>query len=409
MVIDWRTDELGLGADAARVVEKALVFVAIIIGVWLARRLLDEVLPRLLRPLTGRIPSRFDDRFVAALLPPLRFLITLGGLALAVIALGLPGPINRPLNSLFDSLVAFAVFWTLFRLVDPVGDLVARMYRRASPSPAVPDVLLVKTTQVGKQITRGLITLLGFAAILRAWNLDVNGLIAGFGIAGAAVALATKDTLANLLGYFVILADEPFNEGDYVVIGTVSGTVEHLGFRSTRIRALAQALVTIPNNTIMNANVTNWSRLTKRRLNMTLGIDVTHSPEQVLALVQSIRAMLRAHPAVEPDSVVVQFTDFDAKTLNIMIICFMKIPGWNDFQAARQNINLRIMRLLNEYGIIAPSAPQQVPATPGEAAEAAAAAEVFVPPLPPLKPEPSTSTATNSPMPDDAENDPGSA
>lgn len=402
MLIDLLTDELNLSLDAARVVEKALLFAAILVAVWLARRIIDYMLPRLLQPFAERTETRVDDRLETALVPPLRFLITVGGLALAVLTLQLPALVNAPVKSLVNSLVAFAIFWAMFRLVDPIGDLLAWLYRRTAKAVDIPRLLLNKMTQAGKQLTRGIIVVLGFVAILEAWSLDVNGLIAGFGIAGAAVALATKDTLANLLGYFVILADEPFNETEYVVIGDVSGTVEHVGFRSTRVRALDQSLVTVPNNTIMNANVTNWSRLTKRRLNMTLSLDVGSSADQVLSVVQAIRAMLRAHPAVEPDSVTVQFTDLSAKTLDIMIICFMKIPGWGDFQAARQDINLRIMRLLTQRGVeLALPRTVMMEATPPSELER----PDVLPGLPPLKPEPTRATATVSPVPDDADND----
>lgn len=398
MLDEFLTGQLNMSADAAALTNKIVAFLLILIATWLVRRVVSVLLPRLIGPLTRRTGTHFDDRLVIALTPPLRLFVTVLGISMALLALELPTRVNTAVGSVVNSFIAFAVFWTMFRLVDPIGDLIAWLYGRTSEAEVMPDALLSKLTQVGKQLVKGLLVILGFAAILEAWSLDVNGLIAGFGIAGAAVALATKDTLANLLGYFVILADEPFNEGEYVVFSGVSGTVEHIGFRSTRVRGLDQSLVTVPNNTIMNANVTNWSRLTKRRLNMTLGVEYSSSPEQVLSVVQAIREMLQEHEAVESESVVVQFTNFNDSTLDIIIICFMKIPAWGDFQAAKQDINLRIMDLLEDRGVEIAFPTRTI------VLESAPPPHVLETALP-LKPEMMTATATVPPVPNDAADD----
>jgi MscS family membrane protein len=249
------------------------------------------------------------------------------------------------------------------------------------------------------QVAKAIIVVLTITTVMEEWGYNVGGLVAGLGIGGLAVALAAQDALGNLFGYFVILADEPFVVGEYIVVDGVSGTVEELGLRSTRLRAQDQSLVTVPNKTVANSNITNWSRLSKRRLNMTLGIDLASAPEQVLSAVQSIREMLQQHTLVEPDSVVVQFVDFNNAhgALEIVIICFMKTPVWGDFQAARQDINLKIMDILQAHKV-----SLAVPTSTLSLTQAPSAR----PPkqFPPPKPEPTHSTATDSPVPSDAAN-----
>lgn len=390
------------GTDVGPVVLHGVYFFAILILTWIARRVVGWLLPPVVRRLARRTRNDIDDRFVAALEAPVRFLITIGGLWLAVTELELPDPYGSVAGLIFASLMVWGVFWAIFRLVDPLVDILTHLgdfaVNREQP---LDEQLAEKLGRVLKQIAKGLVVVFGFAVLLDTWNYDVAGLIAGLGIAGAAVALATKDTIENLFGYFVILADEPFIHGEYVVFNGISGIVEHIGFRSTRIRVLDQSLVTVPNSTVMSANITNWSRLTKRRLNMTVGITYDSSPDRVLSVVQGIRDMLRNHEAVQEDSVVVQFVEFNSSSLDLMVICFMSIPGWNEFQAAKQDINLRIMDIVHERGADFAFPTRTVvleQAAPPETLDDGQL--VYLPP----EPESSEDIATDSPVPDDAAN-----
>ena len=389
------------GNNASDVVATILTFVLILILTWLVRLFVTAILPSFIKRLTSRTITQIDDQIIDALRPPVRFLITIYGLWVAMLSLQLPDNIEVTFVQVMESLVAFGIFWAIFRGVDPVVAVLWHLSRRAMPD-AVSSVLEDKLTQVLRQVTKGVIFVLGFAAILEAWGYDVAGLVAGLGLAGAAVALAVKDTLANLFGYFVILADEPFHPGEYVVFDDVSGTVEHIGFRTTRIRGLDQSLVIVPNNTVINANVINWSRLSKRRLNMTLGLEYRSSPEQVLSVVQAIRHMLDDHELVFEDSAFVQFVNFNESSLDILILCFMKTPGWNEFQAAKQDINLRIMDIVEERGVGIAFPSRTVFVEHLEPQEESPIGAFL-----PAEPEPIGSDLTDAPVPSDAANDAG--
>lgn len=388
-----------IGEDAAETLAKLLLIALILAITWLVRTTLDSILPRLLDKLSVRTRHRFDNRLFRILLPPLRFAAGVIGIWLAILVLDLPPAVRDIIGRLMSSLLAIALFWALHRAVELAVDIGLRVGQRTWSRPTDPGRRMVKLENAAEQVLKALIILLAIMVILEKWDYNVGGLVAGLGIGGLAVALAAQDALANLIGYLVILADEPFIAGEYIVIGDVSGTVEAVGFRSTRVRVLDQSLVTIPNKTVMSANVANWSRLGKRRLNMTLGIAYNNAPERVLSVIQAVREMLRTHDVVEADSVVVQFVEFGPTTLQIMIICFMKTPNWNDFQAARQDINLRIMNILQDRGVemavpvatLALERPGGRPETLDEVA------------IPPLQPEP-TSAPANSPVPDDAAN-----
>jgi len=386
-----------LGNTATDLITHLLIVIVILALTGLARKIITAVVPRVVHRLTRRTETDWDDRIVAALQPPARLLVTLIGLWSALIVLELPQSIQDSLSLLMNSLVAFSIFWAIYRLVEPAVDIFWVLTRRTMRETGLPSLLDEQLSLVIKQIGRALVIILGFATIVDAWGYNIAGLVAGLGIGGLAVALAAQDTVENLIGYFLILADEPFQVGDFIVFNGIKGTVETLGFRSTRIRMPDQGLVTVPNNTIMQASITNWSRLEKRRLDMTLGLEYGSSPEQILAVVQAIREMLKSHERVEADSVVVQFVNFNDSWLDILIIGFVNTPAWADFQATRQDINLKIMQLLDEHGVSIAFPSQKLYVQAIEAHEAAGKTL-----LPSQESEPATSTAPDPPPTADA-------
>ncbi|NDJ78325.1 MAG: mechanosensitive ion channel family protein [Chloroflexi bacterium] len=395
---DFFEDNLGEGSGD--IATQVLTIVLIVLVTWLARRLISLLTPWILNTFVKRTKTEFDNRLLEVATPPLRFLVTLLGGWLVLIALELPVQIDNFIDRLMASLIAVAIFWGAYRLVDLIVEVFWRLGRTAADDDSLVRTLFEeRLAQITRQVLKAIIVVFAISVVMEEWGYDVDGLVAGLGLGGLAVALAAQDALANLFGYFVILADAPYVHDEYIIVnGETSGIVEEIGFRSTRIRALDQSLIFVPNKTIMNANITNWSRLAKRRLNMTLGIEYSSSPDQVLSVVQAIREMLHDHHLVQTDSVIVQFVEFNESSLDIMIICFMTTTGWGDFQAAKQDINLRIMTILEQHGVDVAFPTRTL------FLERAADPELVHAPMPEPKPEPTISTAIDSPVPDDAEN-----
>ncbi len=380
--------------DVNELLKRLLVVVLILLVTWLIRRVfINWILPRIGDLMVRRTRTTYDEELLRIFQPPLRNLISLLGLWAALIALDMPTRVNKVIGRTMMSVAAIIIFWGLYRSIDLLVRIIRRLNQRKEGQIVV-NVLDEKLLLVVQQVGKALIFVMAFTVVMDQWGYSIAGMMAGLGLGGLAVALAAQDALANLIGYFVILADEPFEVGEYVAIGDLGGTVENVGFRSTRIRVLDQSLVIVPNKTVVNSNLVNWSRLNKRRLNMKLSLPHDTQTQRVLLMVQAIREMLRAHPLVQPDSVIVQFTDLNSTSLELTIICFMKTPGWADFQAARQDINLRILKILERIESIGAAVPtlQMEP----EAADSR--------PLPKPKPEPALGTVTDSPVPDDAAN-----
>ncbi|MEK7413620.1 MAG: mechanosensitive ion channel family protein, partial [Planctomycetota bacterium] len=192
-----------------------------------------------------------------------------------------------------------------------------------------------------------------FCLLLGAQNMgmDVASLIAGLGIGGLAFALAAKDTLANLLGSVMIMIDRPFRIGDYILAKGVEGSVEEIGFRSTRIRTPHNSLLSIPNCELVLANIDNMGGRDFRRAREVLGLDCATSPAQVETFCHGIRTILQANPAVKQDAITVAFTAMAASSLEILVNYHLKVATWNDELANRQAVLIQIMQLARDRGI----------------------------------------------------------
>lgn len=351
MLVDRLEDTLG--TRATQILAELLVVFVILLLTWLVGRLVTRLVPPLIARLTRESRLKARDqiiRLIDALQPPLQFAVNVVGVWIALLVLGLSGNARSVIGHVMMSLLTYAIFWTGYRCVDVLVDVFWHVSRRTVRGVPVTSLLNEKLAQVARQIAKALLVIFGFAAILGEWHFDVAGLVAGLGIGGLAVALAAQNTLANLFGYFMILADEPFRIGDWIAFGDISGGVESIGFRSTRIRTIEQSLVTVPNNTLMNANIVNWSRLAKRRFSLTLPLALTSTPDQVLSVVKGIREMLLAHPLVQKDSVLVQFVALTSNSVDVAAACFVKEPNFNKFQAITEDINLKVMQIVADSG-----------------------------------------------------------
>lgn len=216
-----------------------------------------------------------------------------------------------------------------------------------------------------RQATQVVVFALGALILLQNWGIDVAGLVAGLGIGGLAFALAAKDTIANVFGSLNIFLDKPFQIGDWIIVGGVEGTVEEVGFRSTRIRTFYNSLVTIPNNTITNAHVDNMGLRHRRRVKEMIGVTCDTPVDTLHAFVEGIRGILALHPAVER-SYEVHFNQFGPSSLDILVYYHLNVTSWSEELEARGQTFMEIMRLAEALGVsfAFPSQSLYVEATP---------------------------------------------
>jgi len=184
-----------------------------------------------------------------------------------------------------------------------------------------------------------------------ALGLPAYSVVAGLGVGGLAVALAARDSVANLLGSILIMFEKPFRVGHLVNIAGHTGTVENVGFRSTRIRTPDNSLISIPNNSVVNTTVENLSLRPQRRQKFLVQVTYDTTRAKLDALLEGIRQILREHPFANGANSRVRFNDFGESSLNILVIVHLMTDDSAQELEYREDILLRIMDLVTEMGV----------------------------------------------------------
>jgi len=311
------------------------------------KKISDHIFEKRLIPFLKKTRTDIDHLFFEALSKPLGFIILLAGIAGAFAVLPLPEKpnINGCVFVCLKIIAAIIVIWFLFRIIDISLKYIARIANRTESK--LDEQMLPFISKAVKIV----IFLMLALWVLQLSGYNISSLLAGLGIGGLAVALGLQDTLSNFFGSISIFADRPFIVGDMVKIGEIQGTVEEIGFRSTRIRTLEATLVSIPNKTVANSVIDNLSRRSKRRVEQTIGLTYSTTAEQIEKVVSSIQEIISRDEEVDPEIVLVNFSNFGDSSLDITIIYFIKSADFREYLAVKERINLAIMRKLEELGV----------------------------------------------------------
>ncbi len=335
-----------------RIAGVSLGNMAIAFGVILAsviiRRLVVGVVISSATRLARKTRTELDNLLIEALRKPLEIGIIAIGIGIAITVLGLPRePVDLP--RIAGAILTFGVTvlaaWTLFRLIDALSKFLLESARKTESK--IDDTLIPLFRKAAKIF----VAVMAFVVAVQNLGYSISGLLAGLGIGGLAIALAARDTLANVFGSITILIDKPFKVGDWVSGPGFEGVVEEIGFRSTRIRTFHKTLISIPNNTLVNMTIDNRQAMPMRRMDFVVGVTYDTTVEQMRRALEEIRNILVSHEGVDPESVMVRFLEFGGSSLDIKIKCFTKSTDYNEHVAIREELHLRIMEKLSELGL----------------------------------------------------------
>ena len=201
------------------------------------------------------------------------------------------------------------------------------------------------------KIMRVVIYLIAIFVIITELGYDLSGLFAGLGIASAAVALAAQDVVKSLLGGFTILTDKPFEIGDYIEVGVYSGTVADITFRSTRIRAINNSIITIPNSLITSEYIINWNKLESRIIDTKLRISLEATTEQINRCISKITTVLKANEEVKDDTIEVHLSEISADCNTISIRTYVKVTDFSAYLKSKDRIYCDILDVLERENI----------------------------------------------------------
>ncbi len=239
-------------------------------------------------------------------------------------------------------IVAFLIF--LWRITDLAGELSKNKMTLRGRVSAISVILFLKRT------IKVAIFIFGAIAILGAIGIDVTTGLAALGIGGIALALGAQKTVENFVGSVTLVVDQPIRVGDFCKINEVSGTVEQIGMRSTKIRTSARTVVTIPNGVLSSNNIENYAFRDRFLFNIFLDLRYETTPDQLRFLLVEIRKILYSHPKVSPDPAKVRFSELGAISLKIEIFAYILGDNVDDFHEVREDLLLRFMDLVSESG-----------------------------------------------------------
>jgi MscS family membrane protein len=363
LVQAWETGQLSKGPG------RFWVAAGIVLVALLVRGLFVRILLGRLKRLAERSRTRFDDDALAVLQRPLSLVPVVVGIYFAVDYLALSGGLKLFADRLVRSLIVLVIFWSFNNLVEPFS-AVLRQLERYITAPMVD--WLIKAIDVA-------LLFVGVATVLEIWGIRIGPIIAGLGLFGVAVALGAQDLFKNLIAGILIIAERRFNPGDWIKAdGEVEGTVEEIGFRSTRIRQFDKAPVYVPNARLSDNSLINYSRMTHRRIYWVIGVEYRTSVDQLRIIRDGIESYLKATDAFDTTSAVSTFVcidRFSASSIDIMVYCFTRTTVWGEWLAIKEALACEIKRIVTSAGasFAFPSQSVYVEALPTEVPE------VFVP------------------------------
>lgn len=246
--------------------------------------------------------------------------------------------------SLFKVATILAITWIFLRIVDFSGLIFS--YRTLATETKLDDQLV----SFLKDSIKILLVIFSIFFILGAvFKLNIASLIAGLGIGGLAIALAAKETIENLIGSFTIFLDKPFTLGDFIRVGTLEGTVESIGFRSTRIRTPEKSYVTVPNKRLVDGELENLSLRIQRRVKFNITLIPQTKEENIKEIVADLQAYIANHVHIYKQEVYVRLHDFGAVGANVLVIYFINTNQYDVYLNVREEINYKIIEILNKY------------------------------------------------------------
>ena len=335
---------------------------AIVVGL-LFKKLFSRYLSRLLYKVIGKKDNEIGvEKFNELLSKPIGLFIMLSIIYLGASHIQYPPSWNlgnveefglkMMVSKVYALIYVISIFWILLKVIDYVGLI---LFARAEKTEnKMDDQLIPFIIEIAKILTYifALFIIMG-----NVFNVNITALATGLGIGGIALAMASKESLENLLGSFTIFFDRPFTVGDMVTVGSVTGRVEKVGFRSTRIRTLDRSLVTVPNKKMIDAELDNLGMRPIRRVKFSVGLTYHTSIEQIKKIVADMQTMIDNHPRTtnaegkksKDKEGKVRFDEFGDSSLNIFVLYYVDSPKWADLIDVRQDVNYKIMEIVKKH------------------------------------------------------------
>ena len=339
LIVDvWKTSSFGIG------MEKMLVAFLIFLSFAFLRGLFSRFVLQRINRLAAKTETQIDDLLIVALERPLKFFFLVIGLFFAVQYLHLGGLSAVIAEMILKSFVAIGLFWFFYAAVTPLSYTLHNLE----------NILSKEIVNWLVTVSRWGVILTGLATVLQIWGIQIGPIIAGFGLFGVAVALGAQDLFKNLLGGISILVERRFAIGDWIEVdGVVSGTIEQIGFRSTRVRRFDLVPVIVPNNMFSDHALVNYSQMTHRRIYWKVGLEYRTTSMQLRKVRDQILKWLKDDDAFlsgpQPPCFV-YIDSFNDCSIDLIIYCFTVETDWETWLAHKDRLTIAIKEIVENAG-----------------------------------------------------------
>lgn len=337
------------------------------LGIILLVVLFNKPVSRFIASLLCRIFRKkwkaFDQKtFVDLVVQPLSIFVVITVCLIALYRLNFPEALNVKVykytlqrifltTAIIIQITAFT--WLLLRSIDFVASVLDKIATRT------PDHSDNQLIVFFRDLVKVVLGIVGILMVLHfAFNYNVSSLLTGLSIVGAAIALALRESLENLIASFVIFFDKPFTTGDTVKVQNVTGMVEKIGLRSTRIRSDQKTYVSVPNKQMVDSILDNISLRTQQRNELLLQIGLDTSSAKIEALINELKGFLSNIKELEAYNV--YFTDINVQAYTIMVEFFLPAAYLPQFNSMKQQLNLFALQTIEKMEIKIAGADKEV-------------------------------------------------
>jgi MscS family membrane protein len=311
---------------------------------WILGTILSRLTRALLSAIARRTPTSYDDVLLRRLAGPLTLTWTVLVELALLRFLALDAEARSTAAAPFKAAILIAFFWALLRAADAVLErMEASTWATVHPSAR-------SLLPLARRIAALCVIALGVTAMLAELGYPVTSLIAGLGIGGLAFALAAQKTVENLFGAVALGLDRPFVVGDFVKVDDFLGTVEAIGFRSTRIRTLDRTVITLPIGKLAEMRIESFAERDRLRFALNLGLRYGSTAAEVRRVISETERTLRAHPKIWPDGITVKLKELGEAGLVVEVSCWFGTSDWGEFMQIRQDLLISILELVEDSG-----------------------------------------------------------
>ena len=271
----------------------------------------------------------------------LKYFLMATGILWSIRILGL----NEEISNFVDKLYRISIVWIIAKTASDIfsnGKLLTSKFKDKANDPMI---------NIINKAIRVVLYILAAYLTLKEFNYDLGGILTGLGLSTAIIALAAQDTFKDVFSGLAIFWDKPFAIGDWVEIGDVSGTVENITFRSTKLRTTEDTIITLQNSAISSQNIVNWGVIKKRIYKANIKLPLETEEVTVEKVLNRIRFILKYNKDIIKNSVSVHFNEIKDDGININIYLETNITAYGEYQDFCNKINLTLLNILETQGI----------------------------------------------------------